>query len=173
MTRSMKQRVLPLAKKIDPLKCMGNWHVQVAVPTPFDKNAYNGLEQYTWNEKKQRVEVKYTFNTGSFTGKETSFYQVGRVKPGSDNGTEWQVAPWLGFLYSPVWLEYVIIDINVEDYSYMVCSSPEKTGMGAWMYIMTRDKVVTDEYLKPLKDIAAEAGWSPERFQRVPHQESN
>ena len=54
-------------------------YVQVAIPTPFDKTAHNGLEEYTWNEKKQRVDVKYTFNDGSFTGKQTVVYQKGRV----------------------------------------------------------------------------------------------
>jgi hypothetical protein len=38
--------VQPLARKIDPVQCMGDWYVQVAIPTPFDTNAYNGIEQY-------------------------------------------------------------------------------------------------------------------------------
>ena len=33
-------------------------YVQVAVPTPLDRGASNGLEQYVWNEEKQQVEVK-------------------------------------------------------------------------------------------------------------------
>jgi hypothetical protein len=40
-------KVLESSKTIDPLRCMGNWYVQVAVPTPFDKTAHNGLEECT------------------------------------------------------------------------------------------------------------------------------
>lgn len=66
-------------------------YVQVAVPTPFDSTAHNGLEQYTWDDDKKRIKVKYTFNDGSFSGKETVVYQKGRVNPNSENGARWQV----------------------------------------------------------------------------------
>jgi apolipoprotein D and lipocalin family protein len=169
---AMAATIAPLAKRIDPLKCMGDWYVQVAIPTPFDRGAHNGLEQYTWNEQKQRVKVKYTFNNKSFTGKLTEVTQVGRVAPKSENGTTWQVAPWLGFMYTPFWLDYIIIDVD-EDYSYMVCSSPSTGGLAPWMYIMTRQKVVTDESLEPLKATAVKAGWDAAKMERVPHQETS
>ena len=38
----------------------------------------------------------------------------------------------------PIWLDYVILDIDTKDYSYLVASSPATSGFGAWMYIMTR-----------------------------------
>jgi len=162
--------VSPMGRKIDPLRCMGNWYVQVAIPTPFDRGAHNGLEQYEWDEKKQRVSVKYTFNSGSFEGKVTTVKQVGRVHPGNENGTTWQVAPWVGFCYMPFWLDYIIIDVDATDYSYMVCSSPSTGGMVPWMYIMTRQKVVTDDYLAPLKAAAVKAGFDESKMERVPQQ---
>ena len=66
-------------------------YVQVAIPTPFDKTAHNGLEQYTWDEKNKRVAVQYTFKEGSFNGKEVVVKQKGRVNPKSTNGAMWQV----------------------------------------------------------------------------------
>ncbi|CAK0795848.1 unnamed protein product, partial [Prorocentrum cordatum] len=127
--------VAPLERKIDPLRCMGNWYVQVSIPTPFDRGAANGLEQYEWDEERQRVMVKYTFNSGSFEGKTREVAQVGRVHPESEHGTTWQVAPWLGLFYLPFWLDYIVIDIDDRDYSYMVCSSPSTGGLAPWMYI--------------------------------------
>ena len=50
-------RVRPLDVQIDPMRCMGDWYVQVAIPTPFDKTACNGLEQYVFDEAKQQVGV--------------------------------------------------------------------------------------------------------------------
>jgi hypothetical protein len=66
-------------------------YVQVAIPTPFDKTAHNGLEQYTWDEKNKRVAVQYSFKEGSFNGKEVVVKQKGRVNPKSTNGAMWQV----------------------------------------------------------------------------------
>ena len=65
-------------------------YVQVAIPTPFDKTAHNGLEQYVWNTKKNRVDVTYTFNEGSFTGKQTVVKQKGRANPDCSTGAKWQ-----------------------------------------------------------------------------------
>ena len=45
--KSSMAKVLESSKTIDPLRCMGKWYVQVAVPTPFDKTAHNGLEECT------------------------------------------------------------------------------------------------------------------------------
>ena len=76
--------------------------MQVAIPTPFDKTAHNGLEQYVWNEKKNRVDVTYTFNDGSFEGKQVVVKQKGRVNPTSSTGAQWQVLwRWLRLSESP------------------------------------------------------------------------
>ena len=84
---------------------------------------------------------------------------------GSEDGTLWQVKPWLKLCYLPVWLSYVIIDVD-EAYSHMVCSSPATTGVGAWMYIMTRKQMVGEEDLKPLSEAAARAGWDTSKCVR-------
>ena len=47
--------VKALERKIDPVQCMGDWYVQVAIPTPFDRNAYNGIEQYEVFHFKSRM----------------------------------------------------------------------------------------------------------------------
>jgi len=163
-----KMPVTPTTATIDPLKCMGDWYVQVAIPTPFDSAAHNGLEQYEWDDKEKRIKVKYTFNDGSFTGKQTVVYQKGRINPSSANGSKWQVKPWLACFYAPFWLDYYVVDIDTKDYSYIVASSPETSGMLAWMYIMTRQKNVSEEFLVPLRAAAAEAGWDMSKAQRVP-----
>ena len=78
--------------------------------------------------------------------------------------------PWLGFFYMPIWLDYTIIDVDTSNYSYLVASSPETSGFGSWLYIMTREKCVTDQYLEPLRASAAKAGWDMSKSMRVPQQ---
>merc|ERR1719163_231029 len=66
-TRAAMLSVTPTSANVDTMKCLGDWYVQVAVPTPFDSTAHNGLEQYTWDDDKKQIKVKYTFNDGSFS----------------------------------------------------------------------------------------------------------
>lgn len=162
-------KVAPLAKQIDPLKCMGAWFVQLAVPTAFDKHAHNGVELYEWDSAKSRVKVSYTFTDKSFEGKETRVYQRGWVNGANPNNTTWGVSPWLGVFYLPFRLPYMIIDVD-EKYTRLTASSPSTTGMGAWLYIMTREPVVGEEELDPGRKAAAAAGWDLNQLVRVPQQ---
>jgi hypothetical protein len=86
-------------------------YVQVAIPTPFDKTAHNGLEQYTWDEKNKRVAVQYTFKEGSFNGKEVVVKQKGRVNPKSTNGAMWQVNDHMEDNYKTICADIVAYDI--------------------------------------------------------------
>lgn len=158
--------IAPLDRKIDPLSAMGEWYVQVAVPTPFDKTAHNALELYEWDDRRQRVRVTYTFNAGSPSGKQKTVGQIGRVNPRNENGTLWQVAPSLGCCYLCCWLDYVIL--AYDSGSHMVCCSPSTGGMAPWMYVMTREQIVDDDCLEPLRTAAADAGWDRARMVRVP-----
>ena len=89
-------KIEPLKTKIDPVKCMGNWYVQVAVPTPLDSGASNGLEQYSWDAEKERVSVVYDFDTPK--GKKMTVQQIGGVTD-KEFGTTWWVKPKIGFFY--------------------------------------------------------------------------
>jgi len=100
---------------------MGNWYVHRSIPTPLDSNVFNGLEEYTWNEEAQRVQVKYTYNAGSLDGPAGVVYQRGWVKD-KKLGTTWGVSPKIGPFHLPFTLPYYILDIDTKDYSYIVCA---------------------------------------------------
>ena len=131
----------PLAKKIDTQKCMGDWYVQSGVAVlGSEKKGHNHLEQYAWDATTERVAVSYSFNELTPTGKVNASTQIGRVKPGDANGTHWQVKPLIGWFRVPVWLDYYIVDVDTENYSWIIAAAPS----GWWIYIMTREKVVGD-----------------------------
>ena len=112
-----------------------------------------------------QVGVKFTFQTGK-SPKVTTVYQIGGVDKSNEKGTTWWVRPWLGFFYLPVKLPYYVIDVDTENYSYLTASSPSTTGMASWLYIMTREKVVDEAFLEPLKRRAGEAGWDMSKTER-------
>ena len=66
-------------------------------------------------------------------------------KGSSANGTHWQVKPLIGWFRVPVWLDYYIVDVDTENYSWIIAAAPS----GWWIYIMTREKVVGDAALAP------------------------
>ena len=76
----------------------------------------------------------------------------------------------MGLFYMPFWLDYVVLDVDTANYSYLVASSPETTGLGSWLYIMTREQCVTDQYLEKLRASASKAGWDMSKAVRVPQQ---
>jgi lipocalin len=140
--------------------------VQVAWPaTSFEVGGSHGLEQYTWDEKKQQVKVAYTMQRKGKETAEVLVRQRGGVRKENPNGTTWWVQPKIGPLYLPFKLGYMVI--GAQEDSYLVASSPSTTGLGAWCYIMTRDKQVTDAFLEPLKKTAVDAGWDPAKAERM------
>mmetsp|Transcript_12913 Transcript_12913/g.27899 ORF Transcript_12913/g.27899 Transcript_12913/m.27899 type:complete len:163 (-) Transcript_12913:937-1425(-) len=150
-------KLKPLDVKIDPIRCMGDWYVQRQIPavSAFEKDVHNGKESYTWDELKEKVTVKYTFNRGSHDAPVTTVYQKGWVK--SNAGTEWRVAPWLGFFYLPFSLPYYIIDIDTNDYSYMTAAGPSIKGN--WLYVMTREKVVEESKIQKMLEVVEKNGF--------------
>lgn len=112
--------------------------------------------------------MTYTHQSGSFEAKPSSVQQIGRVNPANRNGTAWQVAPYICCCPLCCWLDYIIIDVDSEHYSWMVASSPSTDDTVPWMYIMTREQEVTDDMLEPLKATAAKAGWDMATAERVP-----
>ena len=118
-----------------------------------------------------QVNVKFTFEAGK-SSKPSVVYQIGGVDSSNPNNTMWWVRPWLGLFYLPMKLPYIVLDIDAENYTYLTASSPSTTGMGSWLYIMTRQKVVSDEFLAPLRKVASEAGWDLSKSERVPQSEA-
>ena len=145
----------PAAKKIDPMRCMGDWYVQSGVAIlGAERTGFNHLEQYEWDAANSRVNVAYSFNEMSPTGKVNASTQIGRVKPGDDNGTHWQVKPLIGCIRVPVWLDYYIVDVDTENYEWIVAAAPS----GWWIYIMTRTKCVDDAVLAPHHELLRSKG---------------
>lgn len=158
-------KITPLQTRIDPMRLMGDWYVHRSIPTPLDRNVANGLEQYRWDEAKQRVEVKYSYNKGALDGPPSSVNQYMWVKD-TELGTTWGVSPRVGRFYLPVKLPFYILDMDVEEYSYMVCAGTP----GPWAYVMTRSATPPAENkLQAWLAVLQQAGLDMSKLETVQH----
>lgn len=145
--------------------------MQCLVPASnwLEGTAYNGKENYRYDEKTGNVKVTYTFNKGSFDGPVVTTYQKGRVRTNNKDsfGTSWTVRPYLAFLYIPFYipfeLPYNIIDIDPVHYSFITCSAPD----GAWMDVMTRQQKVDDAFIAPMLARLAAMGFGMAKVRKM------
>ena len=154
----------PLQRAIQPVPhMMGDWFVQRGIPAVnfLEHAAHNAKENYKYNEKRNRVEVTYTFNDKTFDGKLVTTYQRAYFK--NHNNTYWGCKPYLGLFYFPVALSYYVLDV-APDYSWVVCSAPNKS----WMYIMTRKQECTEEELAPRLELVRSLGFDMKKVKTFP-----
>ncbi|MGC9312441.1 MAG: lipocalin family protein [Sediminispirochaetaceae bacterium] len=140
---------------VDLERFAGDWYVIAVIPTPFEKNAVNGIENYSINED-GTIQVRYTFRKGSPGGKQKVMYQKGWIYNPETNA-DWRVRPiW------PLKLPYYILEL-AEDYSYTVVG----TNNYKYLWIMARkpamDKTVYDEVVSRM----AQRGYDTDKIQRM------
>jgi len=125
---------------VDIEKFTGDWYVIAVIPTPFEKGAVNGIENYSIR-KDGNIQVRYTFKKGSPEGEEKIMYQKGWIY-NTETNADWRVRPiW------PLKLPYYILELGT-DYNYTVIG----TNNYKYLWIMARqpamDKAVYEEIVK-------------------------
>lgn len=155
---SCSEKYMKTVDKVDIDRFMGNWYVVAGRFTLLEKNVHNGLETYTWNEQKQRIDIGFTYNKGSFDGKVVSLPQKGWIH-NKETNAHWKVSPmW------PLKLDYLIIDL-ADDYSWTAIGVPNQK----YVWIMAKDwrnpGPVIDEALTRLKEL----GYNDKDIVVVPH----
>ena len=72
---------------------MGKWYVIAGRFTFMEDGAHNAVEEYTWNERKQRIDINFYFNKDSFKGPIKKIPQKGWIENKKTNAT-WKVSPF-------------------------------------------------------------------------------
>jgi len=146
------------AQPLDLQRFMGSWYVIGHVPTFLDKNTSNGVETYTWNEEKQRIDVLFTYMDLERT-------KMSRVEqkawPVSESNSRWQLRLKLGFI--PVTMPYLILDCD-QEYSTCVIGVPNRSAL----YIMARTTSLESDVYKHLVNVAERAGYDRSLIKEVP-----
>lgn len=133
---------------VDMQRFSGDWYVIALIPTPPEKDAVWGIENYSQDEK-GNIRVEYTFRKGSRDGKEKLLYQKGWIA-NADTNADWRVQPiW------PLKLPYYILEID-EDYSYTVIG----TNNYKYLWIMSRDSQIDAALLRGIYDRMEDRGFT-------------
>ena len=150
--------MVPRQEPLDHQAFMGSWWVISCIPTYFEKGAHNSLEEYTWNEEKQRIDVKFVYNPGSFEAKKSVINQKAYLH--NDAKTEWRISP-----FWPIKLPYIILE--VDESKYCVIGYPSRD----YLWIMSREKTIDETlYNDILGRLTTIHAYDLKDLYKVPHQ---
>lgn len=140
-------------------KFMGPWYVLAGRFTFLEKEVHNGLEKYTWNSDKERIDVDFTYNKGSFTGPQKSIPQKAWVY-NQDSKAHWKVSPFWPFKF-----DYLIVALD-KDYQWTVVGVPDQK----YVWIMARDWKNPEATIEKATQQLQAIGYSAKDLVRVPQQ---
>ncbi|CAK9018566.1 Outer membrane lipoprotein Blc [Durusdinium trenchii] len=119
---------LPVVEEVDVREMLGDWYVIANMPTPFEKGACNPLERYTWDDKKRRIDVDFSFNKDTLDGPVKKIPQ--KIYTG---GFPKSTGRWLASPVAGVKLDYSIMDL-AEDYSWVAVGHRSRK----WYWLMAK-----------------------------------
>lgn len=143
--------------KVELKRFMGKWYVIAGRLTFMEDGAHNAVELYQWNDKKERIDISFTFNKDGFDGEKKSIPQKGWIYNPATNA-HWKVSP-----FWPLKFHYLVIDL-AEDYSWTVVGVPDQK----YVWIMAREWNMTQEDLSEIITRLNKLGYSTKNIKRVP-----
>ncbi len=144
---------------VDIDKFMGDWFVIAGRFTSFEEGAHNALENYQFNKKENRIDIAFTFNKDSLTGKLTSIPQKAWIKDQKTNAY-WSVSP-----FWPLYFDYLVVDL-AEDYSWTAIGVPSQD----YLWIMARDPHISKDLVDTIISRLDGLGYNTKNLVYVPHQ---
>lgn len=145
-------------EKLELSRFMGRWYVLAGRFTSFEKEVHNAVETYTWNEKKERIDIGFTYNKGSLEGPVKSIPQKGWVYNTTTN-SHWKVSP-----FWPLKFDYLVVGL-APDYSWTAIGVPN----GDYLWIMARSPESADQTVDQALSALRAIGYPTQNLVRVPH----
>lgn len=142
---------------VDLSRFAGDWYVVKARPTFFEKDVYNGIENYQFDSNE--VKIRFSFNQGGFEGKEKVIKQKGTIHNKTTNA-HWKVSPmW------PLKFDFLIIDL-AEDYSWTAVGVPSTD----YLWIMARRYDHSTAEIEAMIQSVAAKGYPVHDLKTIAHQ---
>ncbi|MBC61102.1 MAG: hypothetical protein CMP11_01495 [Zetaproteobacteria bacterium] len=149
-------------KNVDIDRFMGKWYVIASIPTMFEKNACNAVETYT-RKSDDSIHVDFTYHYEKPSGKKTHMTQTAYVVD-DETRAHWKIRPiW------PLLFDYLIIDLDHENYEYTTIGRPNKANL----WIMARSHEISPKLYNSLVEKAVIAGYDKTKIEKVEQNWSN
>ena len=143
---------------VDRDRFMGKWYVQAGRFSFLEKDVYNSVEKYTWNDEKKRIDVDFSFNKGSLTGPLKKVPQKAWIENEKTNAT-WSVSP-----FWPLKFGYLILALD-PNYEWTAIGVPNQS----YLWIMSHNPDFPREQVqKILEELSAE-GYNTKDIEYVSH----
>ena len=153
------ERTLPpvtLATDVDLARFMGDWYVIAAIPTVFERSAFNPMDSYELAADGS-VATTFSFNEGAFDGPRRRMGSRGFVVAGTGNAVWGQQYIW------PIEADYRIAYLAA-DYSQVVVAREKRD----YVWIMARTPTIAAADLDRLTAFVAAQGYDTGRLRRMP-----
>ena len=137
---------------------MGPWHVQAGRFTSFEKDPYNSVESYTWNEKENRIDVDFHYNQGGFDGPRKEIPQKAFIENKQTNA-HWKIQVWW-----PLRFSYLIVALD-PNYEWTAIGVPDEK----YLWIMSRTPHLPREKVSEIVKDLDRLGYSTKDLQFVQH----
>mmetsp|Transcript_227 Transcript_227/g.274 ORF Transcript_227/g.274 Transcript_227/m.274 type:complete len:551 (-) Transcript_227:227-1879(-) len=169
---ALKVPLTESSKPVDIQKFMGRWYVQATIPTYFEVGMMNSIEEYSWNETNQSIDVNFRMQSTP-EAEPTQLLQRATIT-NKETNTRWAISPKIG-IYLPLGLPYLLLDVN-DDYSACLVGVPNRKNL----WIMTREigtpntqsepqESSVDALIKPLLEKAQVLGFDMSKVVSVKH----
>jgi apolipoprotein D and lipocalin family protein len=136
---------------------MGKWYVIAGRFTFMENGAHNAVEEYSWNDKKQRIDINFYFNKDSFDGPIKKIPQKGWIENKETNAT-WKVSP-----FWPLKFDYLVVASD-PDYQWTAIGVPS----GKYLWVMSRQSQMSDAELSTILDELRSVGYPTKEVVRIP-----
>lgn len=141
---------------VDLPRFMGTWYLIAAIPTLFERDAWNAVETYTL-QPDGMILTTLRFNKGAAGGPLKKVNATAYVHPGS-GGAVWGVR-----IFWPVKAQYIVAWLK-PDYSEMIVARDARD----YTWVFARTPTVTATEWASLKRQVAALGYSTSGLRKIP-----
>jgi lipocalin len=147
-------------KPVDLQRFMGNWIVHANIPTYFDVDSTDNVENYTWDEKNQIIRVRF-MQLPKGSNHATFMQQKARIS--NNINTRWAISPKIGGFFLPLGLPYLILYCS-DNYDLCIIGVEERN----YLWIMGRETTIDKDRLEEAIRLAVALGHRRELIKYVP-----
>ena len=144
---------------VDRDRFMGSWYVMAGRFTFLEKDVFNSVEKYTWNEAEQRIDIDFSYRKGSLTGELKKYPQKGFIQNHETNAT-WKVSP-----FWPLKFTYLIIALD-PDYEWTAIGVPNQH----YLWIMAKSPMISKTKIREAIETVRSLNYSVEDIVYVEHE---